>query len=163
MSVVVKKIFWEEKSQRGRSTTDNPLTLFKLLCTPTWFAPGQHASWRTSNPCLRLNYLYPSRSGIRIYKLYGPGSDPTWLDRVGCTGDEETLGSCEHRGWGVESCNHHWDVGVLCIEPGELSHWRLFQCVSHSQNVFWGWIYVLEQFPITWRHQKQSHHCTPQK
>jgi len=47
---------------------------------------------------------------------YGKVNVPskTWLDNVKCTGQEETIYECSHRGWGTEDCDHDEDVGVYC-------------------------------------------------
>ena len=46
---------------------------------------------------------------------FGRGSEPTWLDNVGCSGTERYLTQCSHRGFGVENCGHHEDAGVVCL------------------------------------------------
>ena len=46
---------------------------------------------------------------------FGRGSEPTWLDNVGCSGTERYLAQCSHRGFGVENCGHHEDAGVVCL------------------------------------------------
>ena len=46
---------------------------------------------------------------------YGQGSDPIWLDDVGCKGNEASLFDCPHAGWGIENCGHHEDASVVCI------------------------------------------------
>jgi len=48
--------------------------------------------------------------------FYGNVNVPekTWLDNVKCTGNEETIYECAHKGWGEEDCNHNEDVGVYC-------------------------------------------------
>ncbi|CAM4473798.1 unnamed protein product, partial [Lepidochelys kempii] len=45
---------------------------------------------------------------------FGEGSGPTWLYRVDCGGDESALWDCSHRGWGVTTCPHYFDTGVIC-------------------------------------------------
>lgn len=45
---------------------------------------------------------------------YGQGSDPIWLDDVGCKGEEASLFNCSHAGWGIENCNHGEDASVVC-------------------------------------------------
>jgi len=50
---------------------------------------------------------------------FGSGSGPIWLDSPLCTGNENNLLNCSHRGIGVTSysCGHDNDVGVQC--PGK--------------------------------------------
>ncbi|KAF5895102.1 deleted in malignant brain tumors 1 protein-like, partial [Clarias magur] len=45
---------------------------------------------------------------------FGPGSEPTWLDDVQCTGTERMLNICSHKGFGEKNCGHHEDAGVVC-------------------------------------------------
>uniref|UniRef100_A0A8B9Q0F9 SRCR domain-containing protein n=1 Tax=Apteryx owenii TaxID=8824 RepID=A0A8B9Q0F9_APTOW len=45
---------------------------------------------------------------------FGEGSGPTWLYRVDCHGDESALWNCSHPGWGVFTCPHYFDTGVIC-------------------------------------------------
>ncbi|NXG38244.1 C163A protein, partial [Dromaius novaehollandiae] len=45
---------------------------------------------------------------------FGEGSGPTWLYRVDCRGDESALWNCSHPGWGVFTCPHYFDTGVIC-------------------------------------------------
>ncbi|XP_077680435.1 antigen WC1.1-like [Eretmochelys imbricata] len=45
---------------------------------------------------------------------FGEGSGPTWLYEVDCGGDESALWDCSHGGWGVTTCSHSLDTGVIC-------------------------------------------------
>ncbi|XP_040549177.1 deleted in malignant brain tumors 1 protein isoform X7 [Gallus gallus] len=47
---------------------------------------------------------------------FGRGADPIWLDRVACTGRENTLIQCRARPWGVNVCTHEEDAGVVCSD-----------------------------------------------
>ena len=60
---------------------------------------------------------YSSALLARPSSYYGEGSGPIWLDSVGCTGRESSIGECYHLGWGVHSssCNHRRDAGVFCL------------------------------------------------
>ena len=45
---------------------------------------------------------------------FGAGSDPIWLDNVGCKGSESELILCPHGGLGNHNCAHNEDAGVIC-------------------------------------------------
>ena len=38
------------------------------------------------------------------------------LDDVECTGDEQSLMDCRHKGWGEHNCNANQDVGLRCCK-----------------------------------------------
>ena len=46
--------------------------------------------------------------------FFGQGTGPIFLDDVACTGNEQTLLSCPHRGINNHNCGHHEDAGVNC-------------------------------------------------
>lgn len=46
---------------------------------------------------------------------FGQGIDQIWLDKVACTGSEESILGCGSPGWGVVTlCSHTEDAGVRC-------------------------------------------------
>ena len=51
---------------------------------------------------------------------YGAGVGVILLDNVACSGSEQNLLQCSHRGVGVVStCDHSKDVGVICRKQGK--------------------------------------------
>lgn len=50
--------------------------------------------------------------------FFGQGSGSIWIDDLQCTGKENSLTECEHRGFGVlRYCRHSQDAGLMCY-PG---------------------------------------------
>ncbi|NXA43270.1 C163A protein, partial [Eudromia elegans] len=45
---------------------------------------------------------------------FGQGRDLIWLDGVDCTGAEASLAECTASPWGLHSCSHDDDAGVVC-------------------------------------------------
>ena len=66
--------------------------------------------------CRQLGYSYAVR--VLPNSLVPDGTGQIWLDNVGCIGNEESLSSCYHRGWGVHECGHNNDAGVECSSTG---------------------------------------------
>ena len=64
--------------------------------------------------CRELGYD-GARAEAFTRALFGEGLGlPIVLDDVDCTGDEETLLQCHHRGLGSHNCFHYEDAGVRC-------------------------------------------------
>ena len=58
---------------------------------------------------------FPGAISHSCCAAFGQGTGNIWLDNVRCTGRENSLSSCYHRGWGrLLSCSHREDVGVHC-------------------------------------------------
>ena len=67
--------------------------------------------------CRQLGF---GSSGTAIRSAgFGQGSGLIWLNSVTCTGNESTLASCGHLGFGItKSCYHYEDAGVRCFGGG---------------------------------------------
>jgi len=62
--------------------------------------------------CRQLGFH--SASSAPHSAAYGEGSDPIWMDDVGCQGGEASILDCPHVGWGIENCSHGEDASVVC-------------------------------------------------
>ena len=62
--------------------------------------------------CRQLGFPYASSASHSA--AYGQGSDPIWMDEVYCQGDEASLLTCSHVGWGIHNCHHGDDASVVC-------------------------------------------------
>ena len=47
--------------------------------------------------------------------LFGAGKGRILLQDVRCRGDEPDIKMCSHKGWGITSCSHRQDVGIMCV------------------------------------------------
>ena len=55
-----------------------------------------------------------SPGAVALTSGYPSGVNPIWLSNVHCLGNETTLASCPHSGFGVQNCSHTEDVRVAC-------------------------------------------------
>ncbi|XP_065830758.1 scavenger receptor cysteine-rich domain superfamily protein-like [Oscarella lobularis] len=62
--------------------------------------------------CLELGYG-PAKK-YRSHSYYGRGTGPIWMDEVTCTVEENSLAECRFPGWGLHSCSHDEDAGIVC-------------------------------------------------
>nr|XP_055045541.1 soluble scavenger receptor cysteine-rich domain-containing protein SSC5D-like [Misgurnus anguillicaudatus] len=48
---------------------------------------------------------------------FGEGSGQIWMDAAQCFGIESSVESCNSTKWGIQSCTHSKDAGVICNPP----------------------------------------------
>ena len=72
-------------------------------------------SWSTNDAAVVCRQLgYPEVQGVYRNSHFGQGSGRIWLADLRCSGEEESLFNCGHRGIGQSYCSHYYDVGVAC-------------------------------------------------
>ena len=66
--------------------------------------------------CRQLGFRY----ALDVYgsARYGQGTGPILLDDVDCLGNESSLFSCGHSGFGTHDCSHSKDASVQCEKNG---------------------------------------------
>jgi len=62
--------------------------------------------------CRQLGLPFVSR--VRLDASFGHGTGQIWLSKLSCRGSESQLIDCIHSGFGVHSCVHSDDAGVIC-------------------------------------------------
>ncbi|XP_013409345.1 uncharacterized protein LOC106172943 isoform X2 [Lingula anatina] len=82
--------------------------------------------WNMSS-ALVICRMLGSSGVIRSYSvtnyLFGPANGTVWLRDVACTGNETSLGQCQHPGWEDAKkygCYHNFDAAVKCRDPRDV-------------------------------------------
>ncbi|KAL3870552.1 hypothetical protein ACJMK2_038605 [Sinanodonta woodiana] len=91
--------------QQGHFTCQKGIWTGNSTCEPEMNPP----CCKTLNPILVKTGVI-TKSGA----FFGTGSGPIWLDDLNCTGLENNLNRCGHRGWGNSDCSHREDASVIC-------------------------------------------------
>ncbi|CAB4041170.1 deleted in malignant brain tumors 1 -like, partial [Paramuricea clavata] len=84
--------------------------------------------------CRQLGFQDALAAHKRAY--FGQGTGQIWMDEVGCRGNESSLFSCRHYGWGRHDCAHSEDAGVLCgsTGPNTTTPWPTWSSTTPSRN-----------------------------
>ncbi|XP_055005198.1 deleted in malignant brain tumors 1 protein-like isoform X2 [Boleophthalmus pectinirostris] len=82
------------------------------ICDDHW---GMHEA---NVACRQLNC--GNAVAVKYKAFYGMGTDQVWMDDIDCTGRENALAECPHRGFGDSDCDHNEDAGLVCSESVRL-------------------------------------------
>ena len=95
----------------GKSSSEGRLEVFydggwNTICDDDWDSVDATVA------CKQLGHY----SGQPVLGAnFGQGTGRIGLDDVRCTGQEDQLIDCAHRGWFNHNCSHSEDAGVVCI------------------------------------------------
>ncbi|RVE59012.1 hypothetical protein OJAV_G00199950 [Oryzias javanicus] len=98
---------------------------------------------------------------------FGQGSGKIWLAGVECSGNENSLTDCDHRGYGGHKCDHSTDAGVICSEslvkptismdpPGEVDWGREVRITCSTAAELLGQTFILQKISDSFRHTRVS-------
>ena len=68
--------------------------------------------------CRQLGYSGAIAATLRGSASFAAGTGRIWATNFACKGEEQSLLDCGHSGWGVHSCDHSSDAGVVCQTGG---------------------------------------------
>ncbi|XP_077426272.1 uncharacterized protein LOC144054820 [Vanacampus margaritifer] len=78
--------------------------------------------WDLTNAKVVCRQLDCGRARSALHSAaFGQGSGPIWLDDVRCYGNETSITSCRHLGFGKHNCVHREDASVICEDEEEPS------------------------------------------
>ena len=92
------------------------------LCDAIWDVSSRSGAVLVAQTAIRfLTYIslchYRYQGHQVISNSFGDGTGTILMDDLGCTGSENTLADCYHRGWADHNCDHDEDVAVECTVP----------------------------------------------
>ena len=89
--------------------------IWGTVCDDAPPSQGGNSGHNTTNMANVVCRMLGFNSGdVKKNAEFGPGTGQIWLDNVNCSGNEPSLFDCQHRGWGIDNCDHVEDVGVVC-------------------------------------------------
>ncbi|XP_072018477.1 scavenger receptor cysteine-rich domain-containing protein DMBT1-like [Amphiura filiformis] len=65
--------------------------------------------------CRQLGFAHDSPAILKG-AFFGDGSGFIWMNDVRCHGTESSLDQCSQSEWGVNTCGHNSDAGVICTD-----------------------------------------------
>ena len=85
-----------------------------VICRMLGYPHGSQTTWQG-----RVWQGNPLDNGFLPHHSFGHGSGSILLDDLDCTGNEDSVVQCKHRGWGVSNCEedgaeHEW-LGITCL------------------------------------------------
>ncbi|XP_060946399.1 deleted in malignant brain tumors 1 protein-like isoform X1 [Limanda limanda] len=78
------------------------------VCDNSWDLNDAEVVCRHLNCGTAMAATQGARFGLPYGKI------KIWLDRVACSGSEDSLTECQHSGFGKTDCSHRKDAGVVC-------------------------------------------------
>ncbi|KAL2101477.1 hypothetical protein ACEWY4_003238 [Coilia grayii] len=98
---------------------------------------------------------------------FGSGSGKIWMDDVGCSGAEESLTECPHRGFETHDCSHGEDAGVVCsvslakpvlsLDVRQTASWgQSVQMTCSISTQYLGGTFTLQQLSGSYRETKAA-------
>ncbi|VDI29943.1 Hypothetical predicted protein [Mytilus galloprovincialis] len=85
--------------------------------------------------CRQLGYRTPTAT----FYTEGGGTDPIWLDNMGCDGTERKIYQCSHPGWTSHNCGHDEDVGINCTGNYQTVISPIFPTVKGNWGSWTSW------------------------
>ena len=100
---------------RGKRPTEGRVEVFyrgewRTVCDDGWDLDNARVVCRM----LGFDGALEAPTGAR----FSQGSGSIHLDKVRCSGSEDSLVDCDHKGFGDHDCDHRKDASVICVPNG---------------------------------------------